>query len=755
MKETFTSGKMKLSILMLFILIVSSVLVYSRLLSEPLSPIDEFYAIKGGTLELGNITFSINATPSHESAAIQNVTLWTNISGTWESNFTNVTAGAVNTKVNRLFFPTNTSIFSRNLADGLVFIWGVQICDNKTNFLDESVNLLSGGGGIIFDNHTNTTGDGLCEQPECNSSTIVRAASGFLSNFPVSSLDGAFNSTSGNLLPGACKLNDSSTGLFYCNETVETYNATVLVKTETIIESNINVNYTVVDTCRFSVNRTIFVEDAPTITLNSPATSAFSSTQTVTLNITVSGDSDEYGCLVYTNDTGTWRQEDGSIVATNNTHITFPKVFSENDGIVWGVRCHESTNGNILGWSSNNTISIDITNPSVVFIAPDNDSFKTSLTFHFNGTVNDSNLAACKIFLNTTNGASWTNWTAETHNESITSMTTNTVFNFSEKTFAADNNVQWTLGCNDSAGNIGFASGNRTVQIDTTFPGILRNINYSQLGDCKGFTVEFNSTEPVNMTFRYGLASKSVTFSDIESDFEKNKTPTLTFNNTYETNFFANSTICDEAGNCNNSLPEMTIVSPVSLCTGWNLWSIHDTTINLVNLSVDTTADFVYWWNNTPQKWIFYTDTSTSDSDAVLGIGDSVHLFTSTNNTWFRNNTGTPQYDLNVTTGHNYLPLYYGTVMGNLSYMQFRNTSGGNVTDSTNIYGVGGLEFEIDFFNVFNNSAQKWVTSIFTWSRNNDTLVGTAGKDVLHVYSEQNISVNMTTGGQVFGNWSV
>ncbi len=731
-----TSGKAKLIILMLFVMVLLAIAIYARVVAKQISPVDEFYAIKGGNVNTANITFSINGTPSAPNAHITNITLWTNISGTWSANYTNTTVAAVGAVINRIFPHTDTSIFDFNLEDNLVFVWGAQVCDNKTNFINESVNIGTNAFGIVFDNKTGCTG-------VCNNTVVVKAGLGILSNFPVSSLDGVRNSTTSLSISG-CKLNDSATGLFYCNQTKTIWNGTA-DNVDILIESNVLVDYTLVDTCVFSSNRTVFVHDAPNISITSPSDNQILNSSTVSINVTVKRGASQFGCDIYTNDTGSWAVEQGSFVAQNNTATISSKVIT-SPNVTLGVRCHESDNGNIFGWSDNITVAIDIDDPAITINSPADNSFFnvvsiTNSSVTINLTVVENNEDSCTLRINGTDNAT----------ENYTSG-----ISFDLSFNASDGVYLWDILCNDSIARTTETT-NRTITIDSVIPTINRNINYSFIGTCKDFTVEFNSSEEVNLTFTYGTTSMAQTHRVVETDYARNQTVNLTFNETYETNFFTNATICDRAGNCNDTHTEMTIPSPVSLCEGWNLWSIYDTTINMSDLLIDTQSDFVYWWNNTPQEWVFVAPASTTRGSVNLGIGNMIHVFTSTNVTWFRNNSGTPAYDINVTEGHNYLPLYYGTSIGNLSYIQFRNSSGGNVTGPS-FYGVGGLDFQIEFYDIYNNTGQEWHSSIFTWSRNNLTEVGgirKEGLDTLHIFSDYNITANMTIGGQVFGNWSV
>ncbi|KKM81146.1 hypothetical protein LCGC14_1332760 [marine sediment metagenome] len=207
----------------------------------------------------------------------------------------------------------------------------------------------------------------------------------------------------------------------------------------------------------------------------------------------------------------------------------------------------------------------------------------------------------------------------------------------------------------------------------------------------------------------------------------------------------------------------MVITSPVGTCTGWSIWSIYDYRINLANVSEDSGADFIYLWNNTGQEWIAYTSADTSKGSHNLQIGDAVHLYENTNNTWFRNNSGTPSYFVNITGGHVYFGLYNEFSFGNISHGLFLNTSGGNVTSNGSAAylgddSVGGLEFQIDFLSSYNNSGHFYVDAVYQWTWNNDTILGKSyrnGLDTLWAWSGYNLTINVTHRGAIIGNWSI
>ncbi len=149
-----------------------------------ISPVDTFYWILGGSV-MGNLTFIANATPIGYGN-ITNVTIYTNVSGTWKSNYTNTSTGTVGAEVNRIFPRANTNINTNELSNGLAFVWNTYSCDNISVVYKEPV-ALSGGVGN-------------------------------LANIPIASVEDIMNDTSVSVGLGACNVT-LSTGILKCNQT--------------------------------------------------------------------------------------------------------------------------------------------------------------------------------------------------------------------------------------------------------------------------------------------------------------------------------------------------------------------------------------------------------------------------------------------------------------------------------------------------------------------------------------------------------
>lgn len=511
-------------------------------------------------------------------------------------------------------------------------------------------------------------------------------------------------------------------------------------------------------TCNWaSANKTIFVQDAPAITLTTPAASGKSNTTNVVFNLTVTGDDDAYTCYFYMNSSGAWNQVGSFTVVDNATAMITQRKLNESSGVKYNVKCFERQYiQNVYGWASSNlTFIVDETDPVIVLNSPLDDAYfrfnrtKQNYSWILNYNVTDITPHKCYIYVNDTLN----------HTDTTPTSGANTLVYAN----ASDGYYEWYVKCDDNTGNE-YTTGTETFYVDSTPPTINRRVNHSSSGTCKGWDFEFNFSEPVNLTMRYGTAAGSTQHVVSETDFAINQTILLTHNNSYDLMHYANITFCDKAGNCNSSTSQMKVISPVGICPGWSLWSVHDTAKNFSDLATESHADYLYMWNKSSQSWAYYSAASTGHGPVSVAK-QAIWFYSTDGETWKRTITNPGKYHYNISVGDNFFPLFYNYTFGQISVRQFRNITsvaaggiGGNVTSMTNTYGVGGLPFNFDTFASYNNTAQTWVSHIYTWDWNNGTAIGPnmKGMDVLWTYSNFKVSVNMSgpTTGFIFGNWS-
>ena len=94
-----------------------------------------------------------------------------------------------------------------------------------------------------------------------------------------------------------------------------------------------------------------------------------------------------------------------------------------------------------------------------------------------------------------------------------------------------------------------------------------------------------------------------------------------------------------------------------------------------------------------------------------------------------------------------------------MSTVQFRNLTQGNASEGNGLPATDPFwNFSVDYYGVYNNSNLTWVTGIYGWDTNNDTVVGMGQKvfmDAVYVYTDKNVTINMTPGnGHIFANWT-
>ncbi len=505
--------------------------------------------------------------------------------------------------------------------------------------------------------------------------------------------------------------------------------------------------------------RTIFFERPPDINVISPTTGSSDSTTDrrvdIRINITGpsiggSGGDERYFCFVYENSTRNYTRNPTGFILFNNSNLSDGNIGIQNityqfgtDGTInWNLECEENNNRAVKGTIVlNQTIVVDTTDPEITASAETYSKFTIAtdtFSVFVNFTVVDNNPDSCVLFINGTSNRT----------ESYTSNVASAIY-FN----ASDGAYNWMLTCNDTLGQSA-STVNTSINIDTSVPTWSSSENYS-ITSCDSFQFDEISSETVNMTFAWGLTDNSRTHSLVESDFATNQSFNLKFNATYETNYFINYSFCDIAGNCAASHTQQ--ASPILICTGWSIWSVYDNAINFSDYFSASKVDFIYLWNSTGQTWRYYSSSSTGLGSDNLVIGDAIYLYTATNQSYFRNNTGNPAYLKNITVGDNYFALYNEYSFGNLTYNIFRNDSQGDVTPVTTIYGDGNLQFNFTHFYSYNNSAHSWVPYTHLYDINNDTVLGKAyknGLDTLWLFSEYNVTINMTPNGEVIANWT-
>ena len=520
---------------------------------------------------------------------------------------------------------------------------------------------------------------------------------------------------------------------------------------------NVLTNYTKVDNnvagqislTYATANKTIFVEYPPVVTLNYPANGGYVSGED-TFNFTskdaYGSDGDNYtDCIVYTN-LSTWTTYGLTIQARNNTMESTTLALNENT-YTWNVKCWEPDNALIYGFdSSNSTFTVDTTPPTVSVdflndVVFANETWFTAKTIAINFTVTDTNPKDCD-FWTEINGA------ALVLNGTVRSLTNNVATNITLD--FSDGNATFYLACNDSAGNW-VNSSEYELRVDIYAPANPTIANNSRENFCDQWNVTITAADDVNVTLDYGTAATKGTFL-YNTSFLQTQEIHIPLPLEY-TDYWLNVTVCDEAGNCNETNDD-TFLSPFKVCSGWTYLGIYESVINMSEIARLSGADYVYSWYQNNQSWFYYLG-SGAGGNQLLSYGDEVMLWESTNDTWEQNRSGVSvgdgYYDYTIYIGDNYIPLTVNYTFGSLSSTLMNDSdSWGAATTELN-----GSAINFTWYDAYNNSILDWHGGFtydvaYNWTWNNNSNLGMAtGIEVGWLYSEYNTS-DFGTGGSVW-----
>ena len=508
----------------------------------------------------------------------------------------------------------------------------------------------------------------------------------------------------------------------------------------------------------WSAIKTVYMRRAPTITINptignSPTQIGFnkSGSRTVTMNFTIAGEADEYYCSVWDNGTnGNWTERGTNHLLADDVATTFDHVFPIDNGhTLWTLECWDKDNSYIYGWhTANYTIEIDTTDPVITVPTPADGSYITPI-FRFQVNVSDVNVDACLIYSNIGNYTSWV-IDLNASNMSMTSETSWTYgFNGTLNSSAYTINVY----CNDTIGN--YATLNMTVTLDDVYPRYTNIYNYSRPGTCNQYVVNWTTSEDTNASLYYYHNGLTYNRTTIDTDFS-------TYHELYIVNlsedydYFYNITICDVSGKCNTS-EVLNFTAPQPLCVGddgWNVYTLYENTTSLGNLTVDSGAELVYWYNNTGQSWLYCTDDLAGSCTIYPQQYSVIHFYSTTNTTWARNITdsawrGTSaasagtRRNYSIQKGDNFLGIGELNTLGNFSRWNLRNTSKSGWDMHLTRYS------NFSFVQGYNKTSKDWdVFYTFGWKDHNDTTIDKGGNasipESIWIWSDYNFTFNGT-----------
>ena len=713
-------------IFILMTLLISIFIVGATLTSDSLTPADgttDMWGKAGGD----NITFTVKFEEANLNMNITNISFFSDIDGSWGAD------GVLDAPVSGLG-NSYTWTYEYNGTQRGTFLWHFLAYSDGIYRVNESFNF------------TNLTSIGIG-----NISGLI------LDDFPIKDGGTFIISNISDLASGS---EETISPTLYTID-YATGNVTFTLTAENWTRwnnSNFNLSYFRNESRLSTTNRSITVGTAPTVTIDFPADSIVSKTINQTfVNFSVVGEAPKYWCSLFTNESSSYTQRGVTAVVEasqiNQSNVTITYEFFEQNDIEYSIFCAETATtssalANIWTFSSNQSLSIDDTIPTLIGFTPTNNSYLNDTYILAGINVTDINLQSCNIYVN------------DTLNMTNNSVTSGVLWQSGDElganiTLVPDGDYKISYACNDTAANE-FVLNTTIYTVDTAYPGIVNETNISALGFFDRFNLTWRTiNDSTNGSLTWGTdangidGGSSVSPAGSGGSYTTIHEATIIFNDTEQTTY-VNITSCDRAGNCDRN--NITLTSPKGMRSGWSEYAHYsDNPEKLGDIINDTgTPDYIYVWNATNQDWISLSDLYVGNDLFELEYGTVYFLYSATNETFWRDTsgvgTGSNYYDYNFTTGHNFI----------------------GITDSSDDYDFSNLSlFLLQNFTVFDaennfnwthfsgwNLSQDTVDYYFNWSWNNETLLGrTYDIESVWIWANRNVSWNGTNITKV--DWSI
>ncbi len=311
--------------------------------------------------------------------------------------------------------------------------------------------------------------------------------------------------------------------------------------------------------------------------------------------------------------------------------------------------------GNEVNTTTQLTLSIDSTAPTVTLSNPLNNTYTTDTTPIFNVTVVDDNPDTCILWLSNSTNV-------------VINVTNTTVFSgtpvFLRPTTMIDGTYKFNIECNDSLNNrVNVSSSLLDLTIDTTAPtAVDLTITWGQTNNTdKTPALSWLTTTETNFE-RYFIRANKI--SDNSLEYSVNITTrttnftalTLSAGDTYNFSVIA----YDLAG---NSIQSVNTTSTIryyvdevcgTLEAGWNLCGATWTAAkNLSIIGSETSATFITVWNSTHDWSTCILGASTNNCDIDTGISNSlighVWVYVSAQTEWRNRTWVATQLSANIT----------------------------------------------------------------------------------------------------------
>jgi len=401
----------------------------------------------------------------------------------------------------------------------------------------------------------------------------------------------------------------------------------------------------------------------PAVTLTSPADDSWSTSKTITHQVTIIEQAGEIVNASLYDDEGGWGFDSINSTCLNDSACQITKTYTLDGTYIWNFLAYDDrTNSGFAG--ANYTVKIDSQNPELTILSPANNSWSgswTNFTFYYNDT--NPNGAGCKLEINETA------FYDEFYNESdLTNAGNNGINNT-----LIDGNYEWYLLCYDEAGNINSTytyPGLYYLNVDSVDPTIsfvdvtTNTSNLSQSYMVANVTGADDNFDTINITvYNYSTGDKVNSSSCASSPCFVN------FTGAIDGLYYLNATINDSAGNVNftetriigldTTAPSCSLISitpgDIEANSTGNFEMIVNCTddfgINLTQTGVHYNASFFTMTvddnGSVANQWqIFYPDNDLAVSNGI--ISQQVLRAVGRNESYWYEDLGLTELDANI-----------------------------------------------------------------------------------------------------------
>lgn len=449
-----------------------------------------------------------------------------------------------------------------------------------------------------------------------------------------------------------------------------------------------------------------------------------------------------------------------SITGSSNVSATFSGLVAFIDGeyIMWNVlTCNEQNNCSWLDGNNKTFLmdsSYDTTDGTIETPYPVNGSVSTDASPVINFTTTDDVwVKNVTLFFNYTEknpfvdeGLNFTSMSDLFFNENETYTNTGAVSPFDSNNLNTSISGQFsTFQTNSSNVYDGWYTyyiescdynancvytDNGTFELDTTVPEIsmidtisnLTVLNNSVSNISTVMQLQFNMTEPANVTIEWGPNTTTNTGINTISEFVNSTTRVINLTGlSGNTAYFIDITICDEHGNCNyTAAVDYGVHKEYSVTAGYVGFGILNTSVRLQDIRYglnDDVASGVHAWNQSSQSFINYVPSLSTNENYTLSRGDAV-LINADSDTFVKVDTFLEESNTEI----------YDTVVSFINGTEGNWTNFGALLgwDMNNITHDSGLQDNVTYISIFDNDDHRYVDHIVDWLWNNDTVISKA-----------------------------